>query len=61
MRIAVVGSGIAGLSAAWSLSREHQVTVYERHLKPGMDAQSLDLSLGGVEARVDVPLRRVLP
>ena len=57
MRIAVVGSGIAGLSAAWSLSRDHEVTVYERHVKPGMDAQSLDVSLGGVEARVDVPLR----
>ena len=29
MRIAVVGSGIAGLSAAWRLSRRHQVVLFE--------------------------------
>lgn len=29
-RIAVVGSGIAGLGAAWLLSRRHDVTVFER-------------------------------
>ena len=28
--IAVVGTGIAGLSAAWLLSKRHQVTVYEK-------------------------------
>lgn len=31
MRIAIVGSGIAGLSAAWLLNRRHQVTLYERN------------------------------
>jgi predicted NAD/FAD-binding protein len=29
MRIAVVGSGIAGLGAAWLLSRQHEVTLFE--------------------------------
>ena len=29
MRIAVIGSGISGMVAAYHLSREHEVTVYE--------------------------------
>ncbi len=29
MRIAVVGSGIAGLASAWLLSRKHEVTLFE--------------------------------
>jgi predicted NAD/FAD-binding protein len=30
MRVAVVGSGIAGLGAAWLLGRDHQVVIYEQ-------------------------------
>ena len=30
MRIAIVGAGISGNSAAWALSRKHDVTVYEK-------------------------------
>ncbi|HEY0919551.1 NAD(P)/FAD-dependent oxidoreductase [Devosia sp.] len=33
--IAVVGSGIAGLAAAWLLSRRHRVTLYEEAARPG--------------------------
>lgn len=29
MRIAVIGSGISGMVAAYHLSREHEVAVYE--------------------------------
>ncbi|REN13376.1 FAD-dependent oxidoreductase, partial [Mycobacterium tuberculosis] len=29
MRIAVIGSGIAGLSSAWWLSQQHEVTLFE--------------------------------
>ena len=29
MRIAVVGSGIAGLGAAWLLQQKHRVTLFE--------------------------------
>lgn len=55
--IAVIGGGIAGLSAAWRLSTHHRVTLMERHEVAGMDAHSLDLSHDGSTARVDVPLR----
>jgi len=35
-KIAIVGAGVAGLSAARELARlGHQVTVYERHTRPG--------------------------
>ncbi len=57
MKIAVVGSGIAGLSAAWLLSKQHQVTVFEKHDHLGMDAHSLALSAEQADARIDVPLR----
>jgi predicted NAD/FAD-binding protein len=33
--IAVIGSGIAGLGAAWLLARRHRVTVYEAAPRPG--------------------------
>lgn len=54
-RIAIVGSGIAGLSAAWLLGRRHAVTLFERHARPGMGAFNLDFNDG--QARIDVPLR----
>ncbi|MBB5207342.1 NAD(P)/FAD-dependent oxidoreductase [Chiayiivirga flava] len=35
MRIAVVGSGIAGLGAAWLLSRQHEVVLFESQSRLG--------------------------
>ncbi len=35
MKIAVVGSGISGMSAAWLLSQNHDITVYEREGRIG--------------------------
>lgn len=35
MKIAVVGSGISGMSAAWLLSKNHDVTVFEREERVG--------------------------
>jgi predicted NAD/FAD-binding protein len=57
MKIAVVGSGIAGLSAAWALSRIHDVTLFEKADRLGMDAHGLDLEGPEGTARIDVPLR----
>ena len=59
MKIAVVGAGLAGLSAAWMLGRRHQVTLFERHARPGFTAASVSAPgpVAGHSARVDVPLR----
>ena len=57
MHIAVIGGGIAGLAAAWLLSRQHTVTLFERQAQPGFIASSVTVE--GV--RVDVPLRVFYP
>lgn len=57
MKIAIVGSGIAGLSAAWLLGRHHQVTLFERHGRPGMGAHNLDYTFSNQTVRIDVPIR----
>jgi predicted NAD/FAD-binding protein len=43
MRIAVVGSGIAGLSAAWLLSQRHEVTLYESATRPGGHSNTVEV------------------
>jgi predicted NAD/FAD-binding protein len=60
LRIAVVGAGLAGLSAAWWLGRAgHRVTLYERQPRPGFTAASV--TAPGGDERVDVPLRVFYP
>jgi predicted NAD/FAD-binding protein len=52
-RIAVVGAGIAGLSAAWLLSRRYQVTLFEANDYLGGHTNTVDVTLGGTSAPVD--------
>ena len=53
MRIAVVGSGIAGLASAWLLSRRHEVTLYEANDYLGGHTHTHPIELAGQRYAVD--------
>lgn len=58
MKIGIIGTGIAGLSAAWLFNRAgHRVTLYEKHHTLGMDAHSMAFEKEGIALRTDVPPR----
>lgn len=46
LRIAVVGSGISGLSAAWMLGQCHDVTLFERDSRAGGHSRTIDVEMG---------------
>ena len=53
MRIAIIGTGIAGNAAAWALSRRYPVTVYERELRPGGHSHTVTVDYDGTPVAVD--------
>jgi predicted NAD/FAD-binding protein len=53
MRIAVIGSGVAGLSAAHLLGSRHDVTLYEADGRPGGHANTVRVELGDESCDVD--------
>ena len=53
LHIAVVGSGISGLSAAWLLSRRHHVTLFESEPRAGGHAHTVDVRIQGTQVAVD--------
>lgn len=57
MKIGIIGSGIAGLSAAWLLHQTHDVTLFDRQTELGMDVFSVDVEHAGKTVRLDVPMR----
>lgn len=52
-RVAVVGSGISGLSAAWQLADAAQVTLFEADGYFGGHAHTVDVTLDGITHGVD--------
>ena len=52
-KIAVVGSGITGLSCAWLLNKAHDVTLYEKDDRLGGHANTVTVDVGGDSVDVD--------
>jgi predicted NAD/FAD-binding protein len=53
MKIAVVGAGIAGLSAAWLLRQRHEVSLFEAGDYLGGHTHTVDVALDGQHFPVD--------
>ncbi len=54
MRVAIIGTGIAGNAAAWALSKRYPVTVYDRELRPGGHSHTVTLDYDGTPLAVDI-------
>ncbi len=53
MKIAIVGSGIAGLGAAWALNRQHEITLFEAEGSLGGHANTVEVPDGNRRVAVD--------
>jgi predicted NAD/FAD-binding protein len=53
MRIGILGAGVAGLTAAWLLGDEHDVTLFEKQDRLGGHAHTIDVTLAGERVAVD--------
>ena len=51
--VAVIGSGVAGLSAAWLLASRHRVTLYESDKRPGGHSNTVLVPTGEIQTAVD--------
>ena len=53
MRIAIIGTGISGMTAAYLLSEDHEVVVFEANDYIGGHTNTADVSLNGQQYAVD--------
>lgn len=53
MKIAIIGSGISGLGAAYLLNPQHDITVYEKNDVVGGHSRTITLGIDGKDVPVD--------
>ncbi|MEQ8510071.1 MAG: NAD(P)/FAD-dependent oxidoreductase [Rhodospirillaceae bacterium] len=56
LKIAVVGTGVSGLSAAWLLNKRHDITVFEQDSRIGGHCNTVDALLNGPQGGKAVPV-----
>ena len=62
MHIAVIGTGIAGLTSAWLLKRSgHEVSLFEKQSSLGMASHGIQISTDSASLSCDVPSRMFNP
>lgn len=52
-KIAIIGTGISGMGAAYLLHPHHDITVYEKNARIGGHSRTIDVSVGGKTQPVD--------
>lgn len=57
MRIAIIGTGISGLTSAYLLSEDHEVVVFEANDYVGGHTNTVDVALNGQQYAVDTGYR----
>lgn len=53
MRIAIIGTGVAGLTTAWLLNRQHDITVFEAGERIGGHVNTIDVPDGNRTLAID--------
>src|SRR5438128_9145772 len=53
MRIAVIGTGVSGLGAAYALSKRHEVELFERDDRAGGHSNTVEHVVGGRTLALD--------
>ena len=53
MKIAIIGSGISGLTAAWYLRHQHHITVFEANDYVGGHTATVDVEVGSGQYAID--------
>jgi predicted NAD/FAD-binding protein len=53
MKIAIIGAGISGLTAAHELYREHDIRVFEKNNYPGGHSNTIDVNEGNKSVAID--------
>lgn len=53
MKIAIIGSGISGMSASWLLNKNHEIDLYEKNNYIGGHSNTVEIDYNGKKIAVD--------